>query len=248
MYTLVSKVDMEAITGRQAKTAVVTGGARGIGRAIAERLLHDGCRVLIFDIDRHTGTRTASELDESGRAVFYHVDVGNEASVKAAFEDMRGNGHDPIDVVVNNAGIPQSFGDPIHRLDIARWNLYLAVNLTSVVLTARYAHALFREGRGVIVNIASTRFHQPDRNSFTHTASKGGMVSLTHSLAVGLGPNIRVNCVSPGWVSTRDDLPMLKDQPRHPAGREGRPEDIASLVSWLVSDQAGSVTGQNFIA
>lgn len=234
--------------GREAKTAIVTGGARGIGRAIAERLLHDGYRVLIFDVDRQTGARTASDLDASGRAIFYHVDVGDEAPVRTAFEEMAGRGHAPIDAVVNNAGIPQPCGDPIQRLDIARWNLYLAVNLTSVVLTAKYAHPLFREGRGVIVNIASTRFLQSERNTFAYTASKGGMVSLTHSLAVSLGPDIRVNCVSPGWIRTRDNSLSREDNAQHPAGRVGEPEDIASLVSWLVSDQAGFVTGQNFIA
>ncbi len=239
---------METSIGREEKTAVVTGGARGIGRAIAERLLHDGYRVLIFDVERQTGSKTASELDASGRTAFYHVDVGDEASVRAAFEDMRGNRHESIDVVVNNAGIPRPYGDPIQRLDIARWNLYLAVNLTSVVLTTKYAHPLFRGGRGVIVNIASTRFLQSERNTFAYTASKGGMVSLTHSLAVSLGPDIRVNCVSPGWIHTRDDPLSPEDHSQHPAGRVGKPEDIASLVSWLVSDQAGFVTGQNFIA
>ncbi len=248
MFTLVRRVEMGTSMGSEAKTAVVTGGARGIGRAIAERLLREGYRVLIFDVDRQTGTSTASDLDTLGRAVFYHVDVGDETSVRTAFEGMAGRGHAPIDAVVNNAGIPQPYGDPIQSLDIARWNLYLAVNLTSVVLSAKYAHPLFRGGRGAIVNIASTRFLQSERNTFAYTASKGGMVSLTHSLAVSLGPEIRVNCVSPGWIHTRDDLLSPEDHAQHPAGRVGRPEDIASLVSWLVSDQAGFVTGQNFIA
>ncbi|MBP8649440.1 MAG: SDR family oxidoreductase [Desulfomonilia bacterium] len=238
---------MNGHPGDEKKAAVVSGGARGIGRAIACRLLEDGYSVLIFDIDRKTGMKTVSELQSEGDAAFCHVDVGDEESVKAAFEQLPGRGYSHIDFVVNNAGISDPHGDPIGKIDIAMWNRILAVNLTSVVLTAKHAYPLFRRGRGAIVNISSTRFLQSEKNTFAYTASKGGMVSLTHALAVSLGPNIRANCISPGWIHTHDEPLSSEDHAQHPAGRVGEPRDIASLVSWLLSDESRFVTGQNFI-
>lgn len=238
---------MSEHSGRVMKTAVVTGAARGIGRAVAERLLSDGYAVLLFDIDRETGMKTASELKPSQRSTFYHVDVGDEESVGAVFEQLQRHGYDHIDAVVNNAGIAHPYSNPVQELDIAQWNRILAVNLTSVILTAKYAYPLFRDGNGAVVNISSTRFLQSEKNTFAYTASKGGMVSLTHSLAVSLGPGIRVNCISPGWIHTHGEPLRDEDHAQHPVGRVGKPQDIASLVSWLLSEEAGFVTGQNFI-
>lgn len=238
---------MDQTPGTGSKTAVITGGARGIGKAVAKRFLEEGFRAAILDIDRAAGKAAAAELRCGTGPVFLEVDVGDEASVRHGFEELSARGCTPLDVVVNNAGISDPSGGPIQDLDLAHWNRVLAVNLTSVVLTTRHALPLFREGKGCIVNIASTRFLQSEKNTFAYTASKGGMVSLTHCLAVSLGPGIRVNCVSPGWIHTRDEPLSAADHAQHPAGRVGEPRDIASLVSWLASQEAGFVTGQNFI-
>ncbi|MFY9399105.1 MAG: SDR family oxidoreductase [Desulfomonilia bacterium] len=238
---------MEGSPGTGPGTAVVTGGARGIGKAIARRLLDEGFRVAILDIDRAAGAAAADELRSGSGPLFLEVDVGDETSVRKGFEELLARGYAPLDAVINNAGISDPSRGPIQDFDLAYWNRVLAVNLTSVMLTTRYAYPLFREGKGAIVNIASTRFLQSEKNTFAYTASKGGMVSLTHCLAISLGPGIRVNCISPGWINSRGEPLTAQDHAQHPAGRVGEPRDIASLVSWLISDEAGFVTGQNFI-
>lgn len=229
------------------RTAVVTGGARGIGRAVAERLVQEGSSVIILDIDQDEGERTAAHLGGPGKADFIQADVGSEESVRRAFRKIHAD-HRPLDALVNNAGIAGQFGAPVEFLDIGEWNRVLAVNLTSIVLTVKHALPLFRDRRGIVVNISSTRFLQSEKNTFAYSASKGGVVSLTHAMAVSFGPDIRVNCISPGWINTKGEELRLEDHAQHPAGRVGRPEDIASLAWFLLSEESGFITGQNFIA
>lgn len=229
-----------------AMRAIVTGGARGIGRAIAQQLLKEGYSVIIFEIDRDQGMKTVSELSSIGKVDFIDVDVGSEESVYRGFQKVHAD-YRLIDAVVNNAGISEGFGSPIEYLDIGQWNHVLAVNLTSIALTAKHAYPLFRRGKGAMVNISSTRFLQSEKNTFAYSASKGGVVSLTHALAVSLGPSIRVNCISPGWIDTKGEPIRSQDHAQHPAGRVGIPKDIAELTSYLLSDKSGFITGQNFI-
>lgn len=235
------------------KVAIVTGGAQGIGKAVVRRLLGDGCAVVIADHDREAGEETAAEFAPFGEVLFVPTDVAAEAEVAALLERVRERWQ-RLDILVCNAGTFTSV--PLERCSLADWNRIIGVNLTGAFLCARQAAPLLRDSRGAIVTIASTRALMSEPDTEAYAATKGGIVALTHALAVSLGPAIRVNCISPGWVDTsawqkksrRQPAPLGEaDHRQHPAGRVGRPEDIAALVAWLVSAEAGFVTGANFV-
>ena len=220
------------------KAALVTGGARGIGKAVAELLLERGYRVAVCDV------KPSGDL-ESGLA-FIRCDVSREPSVRACIgQVVRRFGR--LDALVNNAGIASPQNGPVAKLALAEWNRRIGTNLTSVFLTAKHAAAHLRRARGAIVNIGSTRALQSEPDTEAYAAAKGGMVALTHALAISLGPDVRVNCVSPGWIDTGKSKLRRVDHDQHPAGRVGRVQDIAEMVSFLLSERAGFTTGANFV-
>jgi NAD(P)-dependent dehydrogenase (short-subunit alcohol dehydrogenase family) len=233
---------------------LVTGGASGIGRGITARLIAEGARVSILDIDRHAGADAVAEYGEHVR--FVRASVASEPAVRRAVAGaVRWTGR--LDGIVNNAGIADPHIGPLEQLSLATWRRYLDINLTGAFLVAKHAVPYLRAARGAIVNISSTRALQSEPHTEPYAATKGGLVALTHALALSLGPAIRVNCISPGWIATsafaardRRRAPKLSraDHRQHPAGRVGTPEDIASLCVWLLSDEAGFVTGQNVVA
>ena len=236
------------------KVFLITGGGRGIGRAIARRLAADGGRVCIVDRDRHAGRDAASEYGE--RVRFVRGDVASERDVRSAISDCVRWGK-RLDGVVNNAAIASAIVGPIEKLSLARWQRYLDVNLTSAFLVAKHAVRHLRKARGAIVNIASIRALVSEPDGEAYAAAQGGILALTHSLAISLGPAIRVNSISPGWIATSELAP--RDQRRkptltranhaqHPVGRVGNPDDIAGLCAWLLSEEAGFVTAQDFVA
>jgi NAD(P)-dependent dehydrogenase (short-subunit alcohol dehydrogenase family) len=216
--------------------ALVTGGANGIGRTIAHHLLRAGWRLGVVDLS-DSGLRRA--YARAGRNVeLIEGDVGGEQTAPRAVATIQQR-FGRIDGLVCNAGI--MIRKPIHRLTLAEWRQVIDTNLTATFLFARAAERELRRARGAIVTIASTRAHM--------SASKGGLLALTHALAISLGPDVRVNCVSPGWIETRN-YPALrrKDHAPHPAGRVGRPQDVAEIVSLLLDRaRSGFVTGAEFI-
>jgi len=221
------------MTGDAQRVALITGGSRGIGAAIAARLARDGWRVVMADRDEAP--------PDGGR--FQRADVGNEADIAALVDSIRA-AEGRLDGLVCNAGI--NIRKPIAALSLAEWNSVLATNLTSTFLLARAAEPLLRAAHGAIVTIASTRAHMSEANTEAYSASKGGLVALTHALSISLGPEVRVNTISPGWIATKGPTPTPEEHAFHPAGRVGRAEDIAALTAFLLGKEAGFITGAEF--
>ncbi|KUO90161.1 MAG: oxidoreductase [Caldivirga sp. JCHS_4] len=235
------------------KVAIVTGGARGIGAAIAYKLGLEGARVIIADVNEEAGRWREGWLRDKGiDAVFVRADVSVEADVKNMVnEAIKRFGN--LNILINNAGIGFG-GKSIFEQTLDEWNRVISTNLTGVWLCSKYAgQEMAKRGGGVIVNIASTRAFQSEPNTEPYSASKGGIVALTHSLAVSLARyRIRVVSVAPGWIDTSEwQYPPRKsslnplDHAQHPAGRVGDPMDVANLVAFLVSDEASWITGVN---
>lgn len=245
-------VDPQPLRGR---VVLVTGGAQGIGRGIAQCVLAAGGAVVIGDRDVDAGRACLDEWDAGAAAMFLKLDVAKESSIRRFVDAARG-AYGRIDGLVNNAADANPHSGPLERLSLADWNRYLATNLTSAFLCSRQALPPLRESRGAIVNIASTRAMQSEPDTEAYATTKGGLVAFTHALAISAGPDVRVNCISPGWVPTeawqkpasrRRPSLSRRDNAQHPVGRVGRPEDIGALAVYLLSDAAGFVTGQNVV-
>jgi NAD(P)-dependent dehydrogenase (short-subunit alcohol dehydrogenase family) len=221
------------------RVALVSGGGHGIGAAIARRLIADGCRVVVADLD------PAHRADaEAMGARFVAADVGEEAPVAQLLAGIAA-AEGRLDALVCNAGV--MVRKPLADLALDDWSRVLRTNLTSIFLLARAAEAMLRAANGAIVTIASTRARMSEPNTEAYAASKGGIVALTHALSVSLGPDVRANCISPGWIDVRGERLSAEDHAQHPAGRVGVPADIAALASWLLGPESGFVTGAEFV-
>jgi len=215
------------------KVVVVTGAARGIGRAIARAFAAEGARVLGADVD----PRPVEGVE------MHRCDVADEEQVRT-FLDRVGP---VLHVLVNNAGIAQ-FG-PLESMPVAQFDRVLAVNLRGTYLMSRYAAPLLRAaGHAAIVNISSTRALMSEPNTEAYAASKGGIVALTHALAMTLGPAVRVNTILPGWIDVAGEQLRPEDHAQHPVGRVGQPDDIAAAALFLADPvQSGFITGQQLV-
>ncbi|HEV1999684.1 MAG TPA: SDR family oxidoreductase [Xanthobacteraceae bacterium] len=240
---------MTRFTGR---TAIVTGAARGIGRACAERLLAEGAKVVIADIDEASGRETAQKLGPNAR--FVRCDVGDARDVANLVTLAKASGD--IDVLVNNAGI-------IHSADFlelkeADFDRVLRVNLKGAFLVgqtvAKAMAAQVKAGKkpGAIVNMASINSLLAIPNQIPYAVSKGGLLQLTRVMALALAPlGIRVNAVGPGSIMTELLAGVAADREakrrllsRTPLGRIGTPAEVAAVVAFLASDDASYMTGE----
>jgi len=231
-----------------ADVAVVTGGARGIGAAIAERLVADGYQVVIADLDLDACTATATSLGNS--AVPLRLDVRDPDSVHASVAYATGLG--PIKAVINNAGITRT--GPTADLPLSDWDAVIQTNLSGCFLVSQaFAPAMFGLGRSSFVNIGSLYSTVSAPGRAAYTAAKHGIIGLTRSLALEWArQGIRVNAVLPGWLDTemfrsqvdagRVDLDYLIA--RIPLGALGNLTEVADVVAFLCSDDARYVTGQ----
>ncbi|EGL83076.1 short-chain dehydrogenase/reductase SDR [Caldalkalibacillus thermarum TA2.A1] len=238
------------------QVVIVTGGGQGIGRALSCRFAEEEAKVVIADIDREAGFETLDTIQTSGKeAHFIRTDVADEDDVEQLVQEAVER-YGKVDILINNAGIGHF--ESLFDIDVKHFDRVIAVNLRGTFLCSKYAaQVMKRQGKGVIINIASTRALMSEADSESYAASKGGILALTHAMAVSLGPvGIRVNAISPGWIETGEwkkagerytPQHSERDKLQHPVGRVGDPEDIVRAAFYLASDDAGFITGQNLI-
>lgn len=241
------------------KVCVVTGAARGIGKAIARRFVSDGARVVIADVDEETGIRTVDELGVIGAVRFVHCDVGDAAAV-ANLVDAAMAGFGEIDVLVNNAAVLAAVD--FLALTEADFDRVIRVNLKGAFLcgqaVARRMVERVKAGGspGTIVNLSSVNAVFAIANQVPYSVSKGGINQLTKVMALALSPwGIRVNAIGPGSINT-EMLASTMANPdarrrilsRTPLGRIGEPAEIAAVAAFLASDEASYITGQTIYA
>jgi len=238
------------------KIIAITGGGAGIGRGLAWHFARAGYAVSIMDRDRQAGGETLQVMREYGAdAVFTAGDVSKPADVNKWLAATKAKLGTP-DVLVNNAGI--EIRKDVLKLAVAAFDKVIATNLRGTFIASQAAARMMaRRGHGgCIINMASTRAFMSEPGTEGYTASKGGIVALTHGMAISLGPHrIRVNAVAPGWIEVADWQKAAKagtprhgraDRAQHPAGRVGTPDDIAKACQFL-AESADFITGQTLV-
>jgi NAD(P)-dependent dehydrogenase (short-subunit alcohol dehydrogenase family) len=220
------------------KSAIVTGGGRGIGRAISETFAREGCRVLITDIDVGNASEVAEAINKAGGGATYRLlDVADEKEVAATVKEAV-EAFGKLDIMVNNAGVGGGYG----------WDKTVAVNLSGVYYGCLHAaEAMASSGGGSIVNTASV--------DGPYVAAKHGVVGLTKEFALRYGPQqVRVNCVCPGWIQTdmtrgimENEAFLRRTESLTALGRVGQPQEIANAFLFLASDEASFVTGSAMV-
>jgi NAD(P)-dependent dehydrogenase (short-subunit alcohol dehydrogenase family) len=240
---------MAALDGR---VALVTGGASGIGRAVAQAMGRAGAAVVVADVALDGGEETARNIRAAGsQALFVAADVARAADVQALVQRTLA-AYGRLDIAVNNAGVGGG-GGPLHQVHEEDWARSIAVNLTGVWLCMKYEiEPMLARGGGAIVNVSSFAALRGFPSSAPYAAAKHGVVGLTQTAALQYAKaRIRVNAVCPGWVQTPLLEPLRAANPHAeadmvaatPLGRLGTPQEIADAVVWLCSDQASFVTG-----
>ena len=227
------------------KRVFITGGAEGIGKAIVEAFCLSGDQVAFCDINETAGQETAKATG----SIFHKVDVSDKDALESCMQRILSDWKD-IDIIVNNVGISQF--SSITETSVEDFDKILSINLRPVFITSRLL-AIHRKEQsspnpyGRIINICSTRYLMSEPGSEGYAASKGGIYSLTHALALSLSEwNITVNSIAPGWIQTHDyDQLQPEDHSQHPSRRVGKPEDIARMCLFLCEENNDFINGEN---
>lgn len=256
MPTMYESKSSHRLAGR---VALISGGAQGIGRAIATLFQQQGAYVFILDCDAGTGQQTAAELTAENPALpvkYLLADLREPPAIRNAVDALR-KCHGRLDVLVNNAGV--ELEKSLDKLTMADWDLVLDVNLRGAFLLTQAVVPLFAESGGAIVNISSIHASHAFPDSIPYACSKAGMVALTRNLALELARrHIRVNCICPGYIDTRlwEEYLSNSANPKalaeqttalHPLGRRGMPADVSEAALFLASDSSAFITGTDLI-
>lgn len=236
------------------KTAIVTGAGFGIGRAIALRLASEGSKVGILDVDIENAGETVSMITANGRTAYARrTDVSNSVEVKNSVDDVSAK-LGPIDILVNNAGI--RYARKVLEMTDEEWNRTISVNLSAMFYVTRaVAPQMVARGGGKIVNVGSMSGFVGQMLRAAYGASKGGVLQLTRSLAVELGPTINVNAVAPGYIAgtgitkdvDKDTKAVNWTLGNTPLHRAGTADDVAAAVAFLASDDASFISGATLL-
>ena len=225
------------------KIAIVTGGARGIGKAVARQFIDEGAKVIITDINENSGIKTADSIG----GYFFKADISDEKNVKSLFEHVKAE-FSKLDILVNNAGILKD--STLRKLQISDFDAVIDANLRGTYLCGKEAAEIMgRQGSGVILNAASVVAHNGNFGQTNYVASKTGVIGMTKVWARELGKDgVRVNAVAPGFIQTgmTSEIPekvMKMMSTKVPLKRWGNPEDVANAYVFLASEKANYITG-----
>jgi 3-oxoacyl-[acyl-carrier protein] reductase len=230
------------------RVAIVTGSAQGLGKAMVERLASDGVKVVITDVNEEKINLAVEELTSKGYDVFgAKCDVTNRDEIRALGEKVIEK-YGKLDIIVNNAGITKD--SSFKKMTDAQWDAVMTVDLKSVFLVSQeLVKYLEANGYGRIINISSLAGMMGNFGQANYSAAKAGVVGLTKTLSIELGKkNITVNAIAPGFINTEMTKVIPEDRKKVmiaeiPVGRPGEPEEIAAVVAFLASDEAGFVSG-----